>query len=82
MKITVEISNYPLSEEYIPKIKDFIMRCNQHEEVVVKTNATSTHLLGEYDVVMNLLNQEIKASFEQFGKAIFVIKIINGALDI
>lgn len=82
MKTTIEISNYPLSEEYIPKIQDFIDRCNAYKDVKIKANATSTHITGDYDVVINLLREEIKTSFQKYGKAIFVVKILNGELDI
>ena len=82
MKTTIEISNYPLSEEYIPKIQDFIDRCNTFNNIIIKTNATSTHIVGEYDLVMELIQKEIKTSFEKFGKQIFVVKVLNGALDI
>lgn len=80
MKTTLEISNYPLSEEYIPKIQDFIDRCNMYNEITIKTNATSTQISGEYDLIMNLLQAEVKASFEKFGKAIFIVKILKGDL--
>lgn len=82
MKTTIEISNYPLSEEFIPKIQDFIDRCNTYDDIIIKTNATSTHIVGDYDLVMQLIQKEVKTSFEKFGKQIFVIKILNGALDI
>ncbi|MCC7332137.1 MAG: hypothetical protein IT232_05945 [Flavobacteriales bacterium] len=82
MKTTVEISNYPLHADYIPPIKDFIDRLNQHPTILVKTNATSTHLVGDYDEVMNVLHHEIKNSFEKYGKMIFVLKVLNGALDV
>jgi uncharacterized protein YqgV (UPF0045/DUF77 family) len=82
MKTTIEISNYPLSEEYISKIQDFIDRCNKHSGITIRTNATSTHIVGDYDIVMGVLKEEIKTSFEKYGKAIFVVKILNGALDI
>lgn len=82
MKTTVEISNYPLNADYIPPIKDFIDRLNQHSTITVKTNATSTHVVGDYDKVMNIMQQEIKSSFEKYGKMIFVMKVLNGALDI
>ena len=82
MKTTVEISNYPLSEEFIPKIQDFIDRCNSHENIIIKTNATSTHIMGDYDIVFNLLQKEIKTSFEKYGKQIFVVKFLFGELDI
>jgi uncharacterized protein YqgV (UPF0045/DUF77 family) len=50
--------------------------------ITVKTNATSTHIVGDYDEVMTILQKEIKTSFEKYGKAIFVVKVLNGALDI
>lgn len=81
MEVTVEISKYPLSEEYIPKIKDFIDRCNSYD-VTIKTNAMSTQIVGEYDLVMNLLKTEIKNSFDKYGKVIFITKFIHGELDI
>lgn len=81
MDITVEISNYPLSEEFEEIILDFIHRCkSSHVKVIV--NATSTHLQGEYDDVMGLLQKEIKHSFEKYGKMIFVIKVLKGKLDL
>lgn len=82
MKTTIEISKYPLSEEYIPKIQDFIDRIAAHEGIKTKVTATCTQITGDYDVVMNLLQKEIKTSFERYGKAIFVMKVLNGALDI
>ncbi|SFC53969.1 hypothetical protein [Pseudoalteromonas denitrificans] len=80
MKLSVEISKYPLNQDYIPFIKDFIDRLNAHENLRVITNTMSTQVFGDYDLVMAVLNQEIKKSYEQFGKAIFVCKFINGDL--
>ena len=82
MKTTVELSKYPLNADYEPPILDFIGRLNAHENITVKTNATSTHVVGDYDEVMNILQKEIKASFEKYGKAIFVMKVLNGDLGI
>lgn len=82
METTVEISNYPLTEAYEAQIIDFIERMKGHSDIVVKVNTTSTHLVGDLDVVMSALNQEIKTSFEKFGKMIFVVKILKGALEL
>jgi len=82
MKTTIEISNYPLNADYIPPIKDFIDRLNLNKNIKVKTNATSTHIVGDFDVVMPILQKVIKISFEKYGKMIFVVKVLNGALDI
>ena len=82
MKVTVELSKYPLNENYEPPILDFINRLNQHQNITVKTNATSTHVVGNYDEVMPVLQQEIKASFEKYGKVIFVMKVLYAELAI
>jgi hypothetical protein len=53
-----------------------------HSDIVVKVNTTSTNLVGDLDVVMSALNQEIKTSFEKYGQMIFVVKILKGALEL
>ena len=82
MKTTVEISKYPLNSDYEPPILDFIQRLNTNENLTLKTNATSTQISGDYDEVMGILQKEIKTSFEKYGKAIFVMKVLNGDLGI
>ena len=82
MKTTIEISKYPLNEDYEPPILDFINRLNANENLIIKTNATSTQISGDYDEVMGILQKEIKTSFEKYGKAIFVMKVLNGDLGI
>ena len=81
MQLSVEISKYPLHQDYIPFIKGFIDRLNEHTELKVLTNTMSTQVFGEYDLVMKVLSQEIKRSYQEFGKAIFVCKFISGDLS-
>lgn len=81
MKLSVEISKYPLHQDYIPFIKDFIDRLNQYPELTVITNTLSTQIFGDYDLVMQMLNNEIKTSYQQFGKAVFVCKFLTGDLS-
>jgi uncharacterized protein YqgV (UPF0045/DUF77 family) len=82
MKTTLEISKYPLSEDYESRVLDFIERLNKYDNIIVKTNVTSTHVSGLYDEVMPILQKEIKVSYEKYGKAIFVIKVLMGDLGI
>ena len=81
MKLSVEVSMYPLKDEYIPAIKDFIGRVNAHSGLTVITNTMSTQIFGDYDVVMDTMRDEMRRSFEQFGRAIFVCKFIDGDLS-
>ncbi|OFX81234.1 MAG: hypothetical protein A2X12_00610 [Bacteroidetes bacterium GWE2_29_8] len=80
MKISVEVSYYPLNTEFIPHIKNFIDRLNLNKNIVVLTNNMSTQIFGEYDEVFNTIQKEIKKSFE-LPHSVFVMKIINADLN-
>lgn len=77
--ISVDISYYPLNEEYKIPIKDFIGRMKSHENLSVRTNTMSTQIFGEYFDVMNALTVEINNSFD-LPHSVFVLKIINADL--
>lgn len=81
MELSVEISKYPLTDDYIPAIKDFIERLENTKGLSVVGNTMSTQVFGDYDLVMDTLKAEIQYSYEQFGKAIFVCKFIGANLD-
>jgi len=78
MDVSVDISLYPLQDEYIPMIKDLIERVQQREGIDVSTNALSTQLFGEYRTVMSAVTEELEYSFQTWGKAVLVAKIVNG----
>jgi uncharacterized protein YqgV (UPF0045/DUF77 family) len=81
MKTSVEISYYPLNQEFVPPIKSFIDRLNKDEQLVVKTNGMSTQIFGEYDHLMNVLTEEIKESFSN-PHSVFIMKVVNADLDV
>ena len=81
MKTSIEISYYPLKEEFIPPIKNFIDRLNTYDNIIVKTSGISTHVFGEYFEVMKILTDEIHKSFE-LPHSVFVLKIINSDLNV
>lgn len=77
MRIGVEISLYPLRDEFIPPIRDFIERLNADGRFKVITNDMSTQVFGEYEDVLAALTREIKPTFESTGKAVFVMKVLG-----
>ena len=77
MKISVEISYYPIRDGFIPHIVDFIHRLKAREDVEVISNTMSTQVFGDYDAVMDALRSEIRKSFE-LPDSMFVMKIFNG----
>lgn len=80
MRVAVDISLYPLNEEFIPPIDDVIERLKSHSSIEVITNPMSTQIRGAYDDVMTALHKEIGTTFDNLPKAVFVIKILNNPL--
>ena len=81
MDVSVEISLYPLYNEYISPIQDFIDRVNDAEGLTVKTNVMSTQVFRNYEKVMSCLTDQMKEIFEKHGKNVFVMKVFPGDLD-
>ena len=77
MRISIDISLYPLNEDYIGPIKGFINTVNNTKELEVTTNSMSTQIRGESDIIFDLLKAEIPTVFEQ-NRAAFIIKVIKG----
>ena len=82
MKLTAEMSLYPLHEDYIPVIRAFIDAAARQQGLTLVTNAMSTQVCGDWDTVMALVSQCLRSSFERYGKQVLVCKFIPGELDI
>ena len=82
MKLTAELSLYPLQDDYIPVIKSFIARCKDEDGITVVGNAMSTQLCGDYDRVFTLVANALRDSTERYGKQVLVCKFIPGELPI
>jgi hypothetical protein len=77
MEIGVDISLYPLHQQFIAPIKDLIDRLNLQSQLRVVTNSLSTQVFGDYDLVMQTLVRELRTTFLNNDKAVFVIKVIG-----
>ena len=79
MQLSVDISMYPLQEDYKSKIKAFLENINTNAEgVEIRTSNMSTRLFGDYPAVTNLLNAAMLDSMQRYGKIVFVCKFIQG----
>ncbi len=77
MDIGVEISLYPLHQDFIPPIQDFIDRLNTEPRLRIVTNSMSTQVFGDYDAVMKTLVRELRSTLEANDKAVFVMKVLG-----
>ncbi len=76
MKASVDISLYPLADDYIPAIKEFIERISDYPEVSIVRGDLSTQLFGEFEAIMQLLRIEVERSWATHGKGVFVMKFL------
>jgi len=77
MRISVDISLYPLNENYVEPILTFIAKLETNANLVVKRNSLSTQVFGEYRDVMDCLDDEIEAVFAAIPESVFVLKMIG-----
>lgn len=77
MKVTLEITMYPLTDGYKEPIKDFLRELNKCQRIEVITNGVSTQVFGEYDDVMAAYTSSLKPTFQSELTVAVVSKLIN-----
>lgn len=77
MYLSVQISHYPLNDDYKPCIREVIQRLSK-SGLEVHSNRMSTQVFGEFDQVMKVLSDTMKWSFETHGKAVFTANFLEG----
>ena len=82
MKITVELSLYPLRENYTEVIIEFIKSLKNTDSIQVHSTAMSTYVTGDYDDVMKTLQVELKKIYTIVPDSATVIKIIPKDLNV
>jgi uncharacterized protein YqgV (UPF0045/DUF77 family) len=82
MRVTVEMSLYPLQGQPLEKILAFIDDVRRDPRVEVVVNQMSTQLRGELADVMNALVDAVEVSFAAGGSQALVLKILNADLPI
>lgn len=77
MRVSVDISLYPLTEQYVEPILAFIDKLESNPKLNIARNNLSTQVFGEYRDVMAAMDAEIEAVFEQLPHSVFVLKMIG-----
>jgi uncharacterized protein YqgV (UPF0045/DUF77 family) len=82
MRVTAEMSLYPLQGQPLPKILAFIAEIASDARLEVVVNQLSTQVRGELGVVMAVLTAAVERSFGGGGAQALVLKILNADLPI
>ena len=82
MKITVEMSLYPLKDDYTEYVIKFIKEMKSHKLLTIRTTAMSTYISGEYKDVMRMLDKELEILYNNVPDSCTVFKIIPKDLNV
>jgi uncharacterized protein YqgV (UPF0045/DUF77 family) len=82
MRITADISLYPLAEDFTTGISEFIGQLRREPGLEIMTNQLSTQVRGDFDAVTGALNRCMRKSMVRAGTAVFVVKFVNADLPI
>ncbi|MDR5876370.1 YkoF family thiamine/hydroxymethylpyrimidine-binding protein [Halomonas sp. CUBES01] len=77
MYLSVQLSYYPLADDFKPAVKEVVKRL-EASGLEVHPNRMSTQVFGEFDAVMAALGEVMKWSFETHGKAVFTVNFLEG----
>lgn len=77
MNIAIDISLYPLHEDYEQPIIAFVQQLRKTSGLQVHTNQLTTQISGEYTLVMDTLRDAMGSTFQSGGKYSFVLKVVN-----
>ena len=77
MKVSIELTLTPLSDDFESSIKTFIRRIRTLGFKVIE-NPLSTQIYGEYSPLMSSLQNTIKEIFEEEAFVMLNMKIVKG----
>jgi uncharacterized protein YqgV (UPF0045/DUF77 family) len=81
MQVTVEVSLYPLTENFEQVVIEYIQTIKKNTSIKVEVNGLSTQVFGEYEMVMKVLHELNKHTFEKY-KCVVMMKIAAGEKSI
>ena len=76
MKLSAEITMYPLQDKYLPIIENFIDHLKSYNDISLKVFPTCTVIMANFDVVMQVVSSSIKWSADNKDKAVFIAKFL------
>lgn len=78
LSTSIEVSMYPLRDEFIPHIDRFLEIVHQTKGLHIETNVMSTQVFGPFDLAFDTVQSAIKQIYADGGQFPFVIKVLNG----
>lgn len=77
MTSTIEISLYPLRDDYPSHVLHFLAKLKAMPDVEINTNGMSTIIIGEYNSLWRQLGEVMEEELAS-GYSLFVMKVAPG----
>ena len=82
MNISIEISMYPLQQNFTPVIDRFLEQLHQIDQLKVQTNNMSTQVFGPLDLVFYHIQRLITDTYQTVDQCPFVIKVLKSDVSL
>ena len=82
MKIVADLSLYPLKDDPVPDIIEFIGELNGQAGIEIVTNQLSTQLRGDFEAVTGAVNHCMQKTMQADNTMVLVVKYLNIGADI
>lgn len=79
MKVTVEISLYPLQDQFEEVILEFIEALQKNQDIEIEVNGLSTQVFGELNQIFPAIQKQMQLLYEKH-QAVLILKMANGIL--
>lgn len=76
MEISVQISYYPLNEEFNSIVGEFIRQLSQVSGLQIETGMMSSLITGDYDLVMHALKETMYPYLDKY-QSVFTITVAS-----
>lgn len=76
MNISAELTLTPIQDDYEPAIIQFITSLRDSGLKVIE-NPLSTQVYGDYDAVMEVLQEEMKVALDAVDRGLMYIKVVK-----
>jgi uncharacterized protein YqgV (UPF0045/DUF77 family) len=76
MRLSAELSLYPLHEDYAPIVLEFIEALVAEGDISAVTNAMSTQIHGDSSAVFAAIQGALETSVARFGRQVLVVKFL------
>jgi uncharacterized protein YqgV (UPF0045/DUF77 family) len=79
MIVSVDISYYPLAEDFEKPVNAFIRQLADYPDISVETGKMSTMITGEFTEIMHLLTKTMGDLMDKYP-SVFSLKISNSCI--